>query len=221
MSKKEVVTVAEETPLNRDQADRKRLMAYTVKDLKAIAENLGADSATIKADLVNNILAKARGQQQPKVVASTSEGSDADKAIRPELAEGDDTIQPSIKHFMATVSTITKRDQGIYDWQDLDAEISSWFASGFNLIEFQAVGTLPEGHRLFYVFQRSDKPLFKEAHHVVRVLTARPNPTVGSISGFQADTYISSFLDDGWTLVGARYNGNAPDGIYMAWLLAR
>lgn len=213
----EVVEVA---PLDREQADRQRLMNYTVKDLKAIAENLGADGATLKADLVNNILAKVGGQQKSTVDAPTTEEVDAEIEVSLDEFEGEDKPQPCIKHFMATAGPLTMRDRGIFDWLDLDYEISKWFARGYNPIEFQAVGTLPEGHRLLYVFQKG-KPLFTEAHHVVRVLTKNPNPSVGSISGFQADIYISSFIEDGWTLVGARYNGVANEGIYMAWLLAR
>lgn len=221
MSEKELEKVEEEAPLDRDQVDRQRLMNYTVKDLKTIAKNLGADSATKKVDLVNNILAKARSQQEGDVVEPASDEGEAPKDIIPKVLESDEMPQPCIKHFMATAGIASRKDQGVYDWHDLDTEISKWFERGFNPIEFQAVGTIPEGHRLLYVFQKSDKPLFKEAHHVVRVLTARPNPLIGSISGFQADIYIGSFLDNGWTLVGARYNGNAEDGIYMAWLLAR
>lgn len=222
MSEKELEKVEEEAPLDRDQVDRQRLMNYTVKDLKTIAENLGAESATRKADLVNNILAKAKYQEQSETVEPASEEVEESKEPNPIAVEdGGDVSAPSIKHFMATAGISSRMDQGVYDWHDLDAKISSWFQRGYNPVEFQAVGTIPEGHRLLYVFQKSDEPLFKEAHHVVRVLTARPNPAIGSISGFQADIYIGSFLDDGWTLVGARYNGNAEDGIYMAWLLAK
>jgi len=197
--------------------DRKRLLGYSMGDLRKIAEEIGAPSANKKEDLVDNILAKSRGEAEPteapQLVASPRDDFPIDPSGQVEV--------PLVKHLMMTVGLRAEIGRGVHTWDTLNAEIEKWFARGYEPIMFDAVGFLPEGHRLLWVFKKVDEPKFRECHHIIRTLSARPSPEIGSISGFQADLYISSFIQDGWELVGASYNGNADDGIYMAWMLAR
>ena len=74
-----------------------------------------------------------------------------------------------------------------------------------------------------WVLQKSDEPKYNESHVVVQTLTQNPDPGRGTTTGFQADAYIGSFLDDGWDLLGVRFNGIDMNsgGVYLVWFLAR
>lgn len=212
----EIETAAEEEEEELDP-DKARLLGYSMGDLRKIAEEIGAPSAGKKEDLVDNILIKSRGQAEPIKAPPPVASPRDDLPIQPTGA----VEVPLVKHLMMTVGLRAEVERGVHTWDSLNAEIEKWFARGYEPLQFDAVGFMPEGHRLLWVFVKVDEPKYSECHHIIRTLSARPSPEIGSISGFQADLYISSFIQDGWELVGASYNGNADDGIYMAWMLAR
>jgi hypothetical protein len=79
---------------------------------------------------------------------------------------------------------------------------------------------------LFYVFELKDKPKYTRSMHIMRLLTPQPNPLRNTITGFQADAYISAFVEQGWKLLGARYNGNdvmgeTTTGVFIIWMLVK
>jgi len=140
-----------------------------------------------------------------------------------------DPYMLDIKHLLFWVSDANEPDVmgGVYDVYSADAEISRYLANGFEPAECFVAGFDTRGHRLGWVLRKTDGGLYAEAKHVVRTLTSNPDPARGTITGFQADAYISSLIRDGWTLVAARINGvdAAPGGgvggFFMVWFLVR
>lgn len=96
------------------------------------------------------------------------------------------------------------------------------FAEGFELLFCDPVGFGPDGLSILWVFgkPRGREGRHKEIWHIQRNLGRRIEE--GQVSGFMANTYIKSFLDDGWNLFTAKPLSNASQQeISMFWVLVR
>ncbi len=215
-----------------DEAER--LGEFSFAELKAIAEEIGATSARSKKGLVDNILAKRAGEQAPEEAPEKAELSatevEADaqaEAAREEVADAEkEAPLLPIKHLMVTMHAAPDESIGVLDQAGVNARVDGLLAQGYEPIEFATLGFSPGGHKLFYVFEKVAKPRYTRSMHFMRLLTPQPNPIRSTITGFQADAYISAFIEQGWKLVGARYNGDdvmgeVMNGIYIIWMLVK
>lgn len=223
------------------------LMAFGMPDLRAMAERIGAPTARAKEDIAASIVARA-GEQGIGYAgyAGNLPQTEEPEIVEPVLAETPSAIEdvlPSedveaiaydtrIKHFMFTISDGPEPDPmiGLLDVDSADAEISRFLAQGYEPLEVFVGGFDIRGHRVGWVLEKGgldDAARYSEAHHVLRTLTGNPDTIRGTVTGFQADAFISNMLDDGWQLVGVKFNGidagpsGGSGGIYMVWFLVR
>lgn len=200
-----------------------KLGEYTFAELKLIAEEIGANSGRSKKILIQNILDKQAGVAVPEAVV---EGEEAAEAAVEAATEAADAPLLPVKHLMLTMYEAADESIGVLDQTGVNARVDGLMAQGYEPIEFQTLGFSPGGHKLFYVFELKKKPKYTRSMHIMRLLTPQPNPIRSTITGFQADAYISAFIEQGWTLKGARYNGDdvlgeTTTGIYIIWMLVK
>ena len=227
------------------EEERDRLLAYSKTELRVIAEEIGAKVGGTKTQLAENILAKKAGLQPPDdiglpeetpengvedepVLDATEIEADAQADAAREEASREEVEAPllPIKHLMLTMFEAADQYTGVLDQVGVNARVDELLALGYEPIEFQTLGYSPGGHKLFYVFELAEKPRYTRSMHIMRLLTPQPNPLRGTITGFQADAYISAFIEQGWTLIGARYNGDdvlgeSTTGIFLIWFLVK
>ena len=217
--------------------DRERLGGYSFAELKVVAEEIGAESGRSKKQLVENILAKKDGtvpeafeepeEEEAAAVGEPETVQDDEYRELVEVEEGDsDAPVLPIKHLMLTMFDKADPSTGVLDQVGVNERVDELLAKGYEPVEFATLGFSPGGHKLFYVFRLVDKPRYTRSMHIMRLLTPQPNPLRGTITGFQADAYISAFIDQGWTLIGARYNGDdvlgeSTTGIFLIWMLVK
>ena len=237
------VSIAEQTKALIDN--------YGMDDLRAIADRIGAPSARKKSDLAARIVARADDQGLgylgytaavelgPVVVAEAIEealSEDAapsvpaeDVAAAPENGREElfDPYETRIKHFMFTIGEVIDPMAGLLDGPTADAEIERYLVNGYDPVEVFVAGYDTRGQRVGWVLEKVATPQYTEVRHVMRTLVANANPNLGLITGFQADAYIGDFLDQGWELLGVRFNGidsgpaGGAGGVYIIWFLAR
>jgi hypothetical protein len=231
-------------------------MAFGMPDLRLIAERIGAPTARAKEDIAASIVARAQEQGLgyagyasnlpqtggPEVDVkpiSTEEPSSPNVETHPgseDVLSSKDVeaiaYNTRIKHFMFTIGDGPEPDPmiGLLDVDSADAEISRFLAQGYEPLEVFVGGFDIRGHRVGWVLEKGgndDEARYSEAHHVLRTLTGNPDTIRGTVTGFQADAFISNMLDDGWKLVGVKFNGidagpsGGSGGIYMIWFLVR
>lgn len=165
------------------------------------------------------------GLEAPELVAEAV-AEPAPEAVEEQEAPVFDPYQTNVKHFFFTISDIDEPDMNtfVYDVKTVNKEVSRYLKAGYVPVEVYPAGNDVSGHRLGWVLVKEDgEPQYSEAKHIIRTMTAQADPAIGTVTGFQADAYLSSYLDDGWELVGAKFNGQAAEGggIYMIWFLIR
>lgn len=219
--------------------EREALLAFKMDELRTIAIDIGADGARTKVQLVENILAKKTGdvapilEEEAAAALEEPEEEEAAEAVAEaeELGEPEQIVPPPedpylVKHLMLTMWTVSDPESGVLSQEGVNKRVNEYLALGYDPVEFAALGISPVGHKLLWVLQKSDKPKYTRSMHIMRLITPNPNPVRNTMSGFQADAYISAFLEAGWSLIGARYNGDdvlgeQTTGIYMLWMLAK
>lgn len=239
------VSIAEQTEALIDN--------FGMDDLRAIADRIGAPTARKKADLAASIVARADDQglgylgytaavvlgpvPTPEVANDTPEPtatenvSDSPEPVVTEAVNGKeglfDPYETRVKHFMFTIGEIVDPVAGLLDGPTADAEINRYLENGYDPIEVFVAGYDTRGQRVGWVLEKVSTPQYTEVRHVMRTLVGNANPNLGLITGFQADAYIGDFLDQGWELLGVRFNGidsgpaGGAGGVYMIWFLAR
>ncbi len=221
-----MVAIAETPVVNPAVA---ALEASTFAELKLLAEEIGANSGRSKKVLIQNILDKQAGIAVPEAVIENEVALKA-AAAAVEAGEVQAVAEPGdllpVKHLMLTMFEMADESTGVLNQQGVNERVDDLMAQGYEPIEFQAIGFSPGGHKLFYVFELKDKPKYTRSMHIMRLLTPQPNPLRNTITGFQADAYISAFIEQGWKLMGVRYNGNdvigeSTTGIFVIWMLVK
>ncbi len=138
-----------------------------------------------------------------------------------------DAYETRVKHFMFTIGEIVDPVAGLVDGPTADAEIGRYLENGYDPVEVFVAGYDTRGQRVGWVLEKVGTPQYTEVRHVMRTLVGNANPNLGLITGFQADAYIGDFLNQGWELLGVRFNGidsgpaGGAGGVYMIWFLAR
>jgi len=138
-----------------------------------------------------------------------------------------DPYETRIKHFMFTIGEVIDPVAGLLDGPTADAEIERYLLNGYDPVEVFVAGYDTRGQRVGWVLEKVATPMYTEVRHVMRTLVANANPNLGLITGFQADAYIGDFLNQGWELLGVRFNGidsgpaGGAGGVYLIWFLAR
>ena len=129
-----------------------------------------------------------------------------------------------IKHISRTMHPMGGLDERVTSPAKANQYIEKHFAMGFELIKVIPQGYGPDGVSILWVLGKlrdNQLPKHSEIWHIQRTLTDRPGLTDGGVSGFQADTYISSFFKDGWKLFTAEPLQKGGTEIPMLWVLVR
>lgn len=230
------------------QEEREALLVLPVDQLRAIADKIGAEKARSKEELTSNIMTRAEEQGIAyagyiQIIGTAEESEDEYEDAHPreldseENSDGQpeekplqdvplfDPYQSRLKHFMFTVGDVAEPDvlSGVYSVASLNDLIGRYYRNGYVPREVFVAGADPKGHRVGWVLEKVAKPQFSESLVVVRTLTSSADPDRRTVTGFQADAYLGNLLDDGWNLVGTRFNGldAGTGGVYLVWFLAR
>ena len=158
-----------------------------------------------------------------KTAAATSDA----EATEPEapLAEvvGIESAFTDLYHLTRTLGPFTDGDT-VWSSEEASKELMKRFAKGYDLVDVETMGTWPQGG--VYVLWLLGKPVdgprkVTEIHHVVRTVSGMGQG--GSITGFQADAYITSYIKDGWRLFNDKVTplGLSPAGVTLLWVLVR
>ena len=126
-------------------------------------------------------------------------------------------------HVTRTLGPFTQGDE-IWSSEEASKELMKRFAKGYDLVDVETMGTWPQGG--VYVLWLLGKPVdgprkVAEIHHVVRTVSGMGQG--GSVTGFQADAYVTSYIEDGWRLFNDRVIplGLSPAGVTLLWVLVR
>jgi hypothetical protein len=232
------------------QTERDRLIKqYTKDELVKIAGEMSieVDAGATKAVIADAILAKTNAaranledgpgavEPAPEETAPPDEvDQPTDSVVAPEapvapMAEPMDAVYlTDYKHLMFTVGQQNAPESGLVDAKHANEEIERWFERGYDIIKFMTAGHDPRGHRMIWVLKKVENAKYSESKILQRTLTGVPDPGRGTITGFQADAYISQLVrEEGWELVGVNYNGDdigggaSTGGVYIIWMLAR
>jgi hypothetical protein len=176
--------------------------------------------------LVENILAKKLGQEPVTIEGEEEVEEEAVESEEAEESQEDVAPPVAVKHLMLTMFERADETTGVKDQAGVNQAVDDWLARGYDVKTFDTLGFSPGGHKLFWVFEKADAPKYTRSMHLMRLLTPQANPVRGTITGWQADEYISAFIEAGWTLIGAKYNGDdvlgeSVTGIYVIWMLAK
>jgi hypothetical protein len=143
-------------------------------------------------------------------------------ALLPEVV----TLEPEytdVYHITRTLGPFTDGD-AVWSSEKATEKLMEKFAEGYDLIDVETMGAWPQGG--VYVLWLMGKPIgvprkVSEIHHVVRTVSGLGSQ--GSITGFQADGYITSYINDGWRLFRDRVIplGLSPAGVTLFWVLVR
>lgn len=170
-------------------------------------------------------------QQETEEVDDEPEASE--NGTEPEEADLEplyDQYATRLKHFLFTVGDVGQPDPftGLYDARTVNGILSRYYKHGYSPIMVFAAGYDTRGQRLGWILDNEEGPKYSESKIIMRTLTANPDPQRGTVTGFQADAYVSSFLEDGWDLLGVEFNGidtgsprGGTGGVFMVWFLAR
>lgn len=94
-----------------------------------------------------------------------------------------------------------------------------YFANGYEMafVSYIGVETLAEvsGHNIMLVFTKPE--IGESLHNEIYILITQ----VGGYSGFHADSFLSSYLEQGWELAHFETLGFSEAGINCFWVLVR
>jgi hypothetical protein len=125
-----------------------------------------------------------------------------------------------VYHYMRTVGMVSNPQSGIMAGAELDAEVNSILAGGYDIIDVLAAGYSPEGDRILFIFGKSvdGEKKHNEMHFVKRVLGIGE----GAITGFNADVWVNYQIEiEGYKVYKTLLNGAPPEGIVLLWILVR
>lgn len=135
----------------------------------------------------------------------------------------EESLYADVLHITRTLGPFTDGDS-IWSAEEASKKLAEKFAQGYDLVDVETMGTYPSGG--VYILWMLGKPIegprkVTEIHHVVRTVSGMGQG--GSITGFQADAYITSYLQDGWRLFKDRIIplGLSPAGVTLMWVLVR
>lgn len=138
--------------------------------------------------------------------------------------EGEMGRYVAIKHMTRIMNPLGGLDDRIKTPIEVNEEIEDdWFAEGYELLKIVPMGFDQTGLAVLYVLGkvRDDlAPRHTQIWHIQRTLVERDQRS-DSITAFQADQYVSSFLKDGWNLFASEVIQRGADAIPMLWIVVR
>lgn len=138
--------------------------------------------------------------------------------------EGEMGRYVAIKHMTRIMNPLGGLDDRIKTPIEVNEEIENeWFSKGYELLKTVTMGFDQTGLAVLYVLGKVREGLsarHTQVWHIQRTLVERDQRS-DSITSFQADAYVSSFLNDGWNLVSAEVIQRGADAIPMLWVLVR
>lgn len=129
----------------------------------------------------------------------------------------------SVYHYARTIHPLGGLGEEIKSPEEVINKIENeLFANGWELAFVDPLGYGPDGLACLWIFGKLREGLearHKEIKHIQRTLGA--NVTEGQITGFGADTYINSFLAEGWSIFNATALMRGGADVPMLWVLVR
>lgn len=239
----ELKAYAKEHDVGLEGATVKVEIIETITAALLIRQDTAAEDAEISGDnngVVNNESASQVPQNDgatapPELVDQTPEtnGAEPPTIVDPEVESNEEVNpvrqpnQPLAAHWKRLVIPTSEANQKFADAnveadtvQSAKAYIEDYyFANGFELdfVSYIGTDTLSEvsGHNIMFLFTR---PTEREAKHSeIYFIIAQ----VAGYSGFQADTFVSSYIQQGWQLKHFETLGFSESGINCFWVLVR
>ena len=129
----------------------------------------------------------------------------------------------SVYHYARTIHPMGGLGEEIKSPQDIKEFIErDFFAKGWELAFVEPLGFGPDGLSVLWIFGKLREGLesrHTEIWHIQRTLGA--NVMEGQISGFGANTYLNSFLNEGWSIFCAKALARGGSEVPMLWVLVR
>lgn len=221
--------------------------AHTVPELKEHAENLGVDISglnlkaeiagalaafMLRADEIVEKQAEEPGAEAPTTAESDGAGPAPDVGVQVPDLSGEDPRPIEGGGEYVRVAHVTRllvgpksnsADGKIRVTAEMlsDHLFQNYFSKGYHLLYAEHLGIDTDGHWIIWGLglpNDSDADMKQsEVHPIVRTIGAGEQ----AVSEFNAATYVSAFLSDGWELFSVRQLGLGPSGINMLWVLVR
>jgi len=129
----------------------------------------------------------------------------------------------SIYHYARTIHPMGGLGEEIKSPQEIKDFIEQdFFAKGWELAFVEPLGFGPDGLAVLWIFGKLRESLqarHKEIWHIQRTLGS--NIMEGQITGFGADTYLNSYLNEGWSVFCAKALTRGGSEVPMLWVLVR
>lgn len=196
--------------------------------LQAVGPRMNYLNAQLEAQLASEEAeaeapAPAEAEAEPTEPAAEPAAIEEEPVIESEW-EGEMGRYTETKHYSRTMHPLGGLDESVKTPAKLNAEIKEdYFDKGFELIKVIPQGFGPEGVGVLWVLGKVREGLeskHSEIWHIQRTLSERPMET-GSITGFRADAYIKTYLDNGWQLFSVDALQSGQKEIPMLWVLVR
>ncbi len=146
---------------------------------------------------------------------------DGEEDTLSEMVEKENAVyeQPSIRHLVRLLvpdrAFSLTGDTAMTAIQIQEFVAKEFFQQGYNLKFAKRLGAEEAGHNILFVFEDSGDD--EQHSEFIIKLQAISN----SLSGFQADDWISSYVDDGWELFEVEGIGWTEAGVNVLWILVR
>lgn len=129
----------------------------------------------------------------------------------------------SIYHYARTIHPMGGLGEEIKSPQEIKDFIEQdFFAKGWELAFVEPLGFGPDGLSVIWILgkvREGLKPRHTEIWHIQRTLGS--NVMEGQITGFGANTYLDSFLSEGWSIFCAKPMSRGGSEVPMIWVLVR
>jgi len=129
----------------------------------------------------------------------------------------------SIYHYARTIHPMGGLGEEIKTPQEIkDFVEQDFFAKGWELAFVEPLGFGPDGLSVIWILgkvREGLKPRHTEIWHIQRTLGS--NVMEGQITGFGANTYLNSFLSEGWSVFCAKPMSRGGSEVPMIWVLVR
>ena len=129
----------------------------------------------------------------------------------------------SIYHYARTIHPMGGLGEEIKSPQEIKDFIEQdFFAKGWELAFVEPLGFGPDGLSVIWILgkvREGLKPRHTEIWHIQRTLGS--NVMEGQITGFGANTYLNSFLSEGWSVFCAKPMSRGGSEVPMIWVLVR
>jgi len=131
-----------------------------------------------------------------------------------------------VKHIKRSLNKYgTGWENEIVSGEQADEKIGEYLTEGWILVHMQSLGITTDGLQMLWIIGKPteedlrDWP-YREIYHVVQNVGG-VGPDGSGLTGFQADAWINSYLDEGWELAYVQAVAISEAGMNMIWVLIR